>query len=87
MNIYLLKLTILSLGVSGWITYSILWLTVRIHGSMNLSFGVWGPSWIHWFETWIEPVILVGILALLIWALLHEMKRTSDRIIRRTTDG
>lgn len=79
MGIYLLKLTILSLGVSGWITYSILWLTVRIYGSINLSFGVWGPSWIHWFETWIEPVILVGILALLTWALFHEMIRKNVR--------
>ncbi len=79
MNIYLLKLTALALGVAGWITYFILWLGVRIYGSMNLSFGVWGPSWIHWFETWIEPVILVGILALLVGALLHEMIRKNVR--------
>jgi len=78
MSIYLLKLTALALGVTGWITYFILWFGVRIYGSMNLSFGVW-LSYLKWFETWIEPVILVGILALLVWALLYEMIQKNVR--------
>lgn len=72
--LWMFKVIALSLGIAGWVTYFILWSGVRIYGSMNLSFGEWGPSWMKWFETWIEPLVLVSIIAVITWALFHEMK-------------
>ena len=70
-----MRLIALALGLAGWITYLILWIGVRIFGFVTLTFGNWGPSWVGWFELWIEPAILVGWIALLTWVMLAEIIR------------
>jgi len=72
--LWVFKLLALSLGIAGWATYFILWFGVRVYGSLHMSFGVWGPSWITWFEKWIEPTILIAFIAILAWAFIHELK-------------
>ncbi len=68
-----LRFIALTLGLAGWITYFILWSGVRLFGFVTLTFGDWGPSWLEWFELWIEPVILISWMGLIIWVLLAEI--------------
>lgn len=71
--VYFAKLAAAALGVAGWAVYSYFWLMVRIQGSMRFNFSDYVN--LHWFETWIEPFFLFGILALIVWSLLHQMTR------------
>ena len=73
-----IKIIALALGVAGWVTYSMIWLGVRIFGSVTLTFGKWGPGWLEWLELWIEPVILLGWLAFLVWVLWREINSAGD---------
>ncbi len=84
-TLWILKIMALALGIAGWVTYFMLWFGVRIHGSLDLSFGVWGPSWVKWFETWIEPLVLLAIVAVITWALFRQLTDGVPSISRSST--
>ena len=54
---------------------ALLGICVRIWGEVVLTFGIWGPGWVEWFELWMEPAIIISWVALLVWALHHELNR------------
>ena len=81
-GLWLIRLSALALGFAGWLVYLFFWLTIRVSGSLTLEFGTWGPSWIKWFELWIEPVILSGWLAFFGWAIWRETKAYARRLER-----
>ena len=70
-----LRFVALLLGFSGVLTYSLLWLAIRVFGSVPLSFGIWGPEWVLFFELWIEPIILAMWLGLTLWVLRYELNQ------------
>lgn len=72
------KIIALALGVAGWITYAMIWLGVRMFGSVTLTFGKWGPGWLKWIELWVEPLIIISWLAFLVWVLWREISRAGD---------
>ena len=66
----LLKALALTLIIAGQLGYLLIWLGIRTWGELTLTFGTWGPSWVLWFERWIEPLlILTGIafVSLVLW--------------------
>ena len=75
----ILRLIALILGFGGVSTYLLLWIAVRVFGSVTLSFGIWGPEWINWVETWVEPAILVSWLAIIGWAVHYELRQVSSK--------
>ncbi len=70
-----LRFMALVLGLAGWLVYLGIWIAVRTWGELVLTFGIWGPQWVEWFELWLEPAIIVSWVALLVWALHHELNR------------
>ena len=74
-----LRFTALLLGFGGVATYLLLWLAVRAFGSVTLSFGIWGPEWVNWMENWVEPAILVSWLAIIGWAVRHELRQAASK--------
>lgn len=73
-----LRFMALALGLAGWLVYLGIWIGVRAWGEVVLTFGVWGPKWVEWFELWLEPAIILSWVALLVWALHRELKGTSS---------
>lgn len=66
----LLKVLALTTIIAGQSGYLLIWLAIRAWGEVTLTFGTWGPSWVLWFEHWIEPlIILMGMafVALILW--------------------
>ena len=66
----LLKVLALAFIITGQSGYLLIWLAIRTWGELTLTFGTWGPSWVLWFERWIEPlIILTGIafVAMVLW--------------------
>ncbi len=74
-----LRFTALSLGFGGVTTYLLLWIAVRVFGSVTLSFGIWGPEWVNWMENWVEPAILVSWLGVIGWAVRHELRQLASK--------
>ena len=68
-------LTLVVLGQSG---YFLIWLAIRAWGELTLTFGNWGPSWLLWFERWIEPVVILGVIVVVGVVLWREMTRGDD---------
>lgn len=72
-----LRFMALALGLAGWLVYLGIWIGVRAWGEVVLTFGVWGPNWVEWFELWVEPAIILSWVALLVWALQREFSGQS----------
>jgi len=72
--IYFARLSAAALGVAGWLVYIYFWLLVRFQGFVVFDFGIY-YSKLEWFENWIEPFFLIGILVLTIWSFLYHMIR------------
>jgi hypothetical protein len=66
----------LGLGFAGQLTYFLLWLSVRVYGSVILQFGIWGGPRVEWFENWVEPLILLSWLSIIGWALWQVLARS-----------
>ena len=54
-----------TIGVSGWALSLLLWSVIRMTGTLELRFSA--VRVVHWFESWIEPVLLFGALGLSAW--------------------
>ena len=63
-------LGLIILGQSG---YFLIWLGIRSWGSLTLTFGTWGPSWLLWFERWIEPLIILAGIAFTAFVIWREI--------------
>lgn len=72
-----LRFMALALGLAGWLVYLGIWVGVRAWGEVVLTFGIWGPSWVKWFELWMEPVIILSWVVLLVWVLHRELTSAS----------
>lgn len=68
-------LTLVVLGQSG---YLLIWLAIRAWGEITVTFGNWGPSWLLWFERWVEPVVILGVVVVVGVVLWREMTRGDD---------
>ena len=77
----LVALTAVILGQSG---YFLIWLAIRVWGDLTLTFGNWGPSWLLWFERWVEPFVLLGGMALVGYVLWREMS-SADAVRERAS--
>ena len=77
----IVALTAVVLGQSG---YFLIWLAIRVWGDLTLTFGNWGPSWLLWFERWVEPFVLLGGMALVAYVLWREMS-AADAVRERAS--
>ena len=68
-------ITLVVLGQSG---YLLIWLGIRAWGEITLTFGNWGPSWLLWFERWVEPVVILGVIVVVGVVLWRETTRGED---------
>ncbi len=68
-------LTLVVLGQSG---YLLIWLGIRAWGEITLTFGNWGPSWLLWFERWVEPVVILGVVVVVGVVLWREITHGDD---------
>ncbi len=73
-----LRVVALPLVVLGQSGYLLTWLGIRAWGEITLTFGNWGPSWLLWFERWIEPVVILGVVVVVGVVLWREMTRGDD---------
>lgn len=71
----IVAVTLVVLGQSG---YLLIWIAMRAWGEITLTFGNWGPSWLLWFERWIEPVVILGVVVVVGVVLWREMSRRDD---------
>lgn len=75
-----LRFMALALGLAGWLVYLGIWIAVRAWGELVLTFGIWGPRWVEFFELWVEPAIIVSWVALIVWALHHELANPASKL-------